>query len=186
MWEKCPIRTVVFVSAVAPLVRPGLSLRIKEEWMTTIDRRTFLRRGAAVGGGLMALGPLHALGARAAFGAPPPEVTGYGPLVDKGELFLPAAFNYQVISRQGTLQRDGNPTPGIFDGMGAFPGLAGTTVLIRNHENRERPGEIKVVVPEPYDELAFGGNTKLTVRRERAGTNAEGGRVGNRSERRSR
>lgn len=35
---------------------------------------------------------------------------------------------------------DGNPTPGIFDGMGAFPGPDGNTVLIRNHENQRRAG----------------------------------------------
>ena len=71
---------------------------------------------------------------------------GYGPLVDKGDLWLPEAFDYQVISRQGAGMSDGQPTPGIFDGMGAFPGPNGTTILIRNHENRERTGEQKVIV----------------------------------------
>ena len=42
---------------------------------------------------------------------------------------------------------DGNPTPGIFDGMGAYPGPDGSTILIRNHENRRRVGEATVVVP---------------------------------------
>jgi secreted PhoX family phosphatase len=67
---------------------------------------------------------------------------------------------------------DGQPTPGIFDGMAAYPGEAGTTVLIRNHENRERAGEQKVLTPPgmQYNDLAFGGNTKLQVRREKAGT----------------
>ena len=65
---------------------------------------------------------------------------GYGPLVDKGDLWLPEAFEYQVISRQGAGMSDGQPTPGIFDGMGAYPGPNGTTILIRNHENRERDG----------------------------------------------
>jgi secreted PhoX family phosphatase len=144
--------------------------------MTQVDRRTFLQRGAIVGGGLVAMGPLHALGARAAAGSPPPAVTGYGPLVDKGDLFLPAAFNYQVISRQGDPQDDGNLTPGIFDGMGAFPGQAGATVLIRNHENRERPGEIPVTVPPgfAYDETTIAGNTKLEVTRTKAGTSSDG------------
>lgn len=76
---------------------------------------------------------------------------GYGELVPKGDLLLPPEFNYQVISRQGVPMRDGKPTPGIFDAMGAFPGPPGfnTTILIRNHENRERPGEIKVVTASP-------------------------------------
>ena len=124
-----------------------------------------------MGGGLALLGPLQAFGIRTALGAPPSEVTGYGPLVNKGELWLPARFNYQVISRQGRPMSDGRPTPGIFDAMGAYPGEAGATILIRNHENRERAGEIKVITGPglEYDETMFGGNTKLEVRREKAG-----------------
>ncbi len=65
---------------------------------------------------------------------------------------------------------DGQPTPGIFDGMGAFRGTRGRTVLIRNHENREQGGEAKVVTgSREYDPQMFGGNTKLEVRRTRAG-----------------
>ena len=136
-----------------------------------MDRRKFLHRSALAGGAFM-LGPLHALGARAAAGQPPAEVVGYGPLVLKGELWLPVQFNYEVISRQGKPMSDGRPTPGIFDGMGAFPGPADTTILIRNHENREQPGEIKVVTGPglEYNETAFGGNTKLEVRRTKAGS----------------
>jgi uncharacterized protein len=138
--------------------------------MSTMDRRAFLTKSVVFGGALATMGPLSAYYARAATGAPI-EAAGYGPLVNKGELWLPAEFNYQVVSVQGTLMSDGRPTPGIFDGMGAFPGQAGTTVLIRNHENRERAGEIKVVTgPEfEYDQQMLGGNTKLEVRREKAG-----------------
>jgi secreted PhoX family phosphatase len=139
-----------------------------------MNRRTFLKRSTALGGFAM-MGPLHALSARAAFGQTPRRVSGYGPLVPKGpELALPPQFNYQVISRQGEPMRDGFPTPGAFDGMGAFPGQQGTTILIRNHENRERLGEVPVVSPFPYDPTVRGGNTKLVVRREKAGSNAEG------------
>jgi uncharacterized protein len=42
---------------------------------------------------------------------------------------------------------DGSATPGIFDGMAAFRGRHSATILVRNHENRSRPGEIPVVVP---------------------------------------
>jgi secreted PhoX family phosphatase len=134
----------------------------------TMNRRTFLSRTAALGG-MSVLGPLHALGVRAAYGKTPPRVAGYGPLAPKGpELALPAGFNYQVISRQGEPMRDGFPTPGAFDGMGAFPGRGGTTILIRNHENRERLGEVPVVTTAPYDPTVRGGNSKLVVRRRRS------------------
>ena len=87
--------------------------------MTTITRRSFVKRSGAVGGGLVVAGPLGALTSRA---AGQQTAHGYGPLVNKGDLWLPAAFDYQVISRQGTIMSDGQPTPGIFDGMGAYPG----------------------------------------------------------------
>ncbi len=145
-------------------------------------------------------GPLHVLGARTAEGEPPPAAPGYGPLVPKGDLRLPAEFNYQVISQQGIPQRDGTLTPGIFDAMGAFPDAGGpqdsaedtdtttglnsnppghTTILIRNHENRRRRGEIPVVVPPAlrYDEdpTYTGGCTKLVVRRTQTGRDAATG-----------
>ncbi len=133
-----------------------------------VDRRTFLRSSAVLGGAL-ALGPFQGLSARAAAGAPLAQSPGYGPLVLKGDLWLPAEFNYQIISVQGRPMSDGRPTPGIFDGMAAYRGRNNTTILIRNHENRERAGEIKVVTgPQfEYDETTFGGNTKLEVRRVR-------------------
>jgi len=69
---------------------------------------------------------------------------------------------------------DGQITPGIFDGMAAFPGRNGNTILIRNHENREQSGEIKVQVPIDlqYNAAAQGGNTKLEVQRTRVGKDA--------------
>ncbi|MDQ4063034.1 MAG: PhoX family protein [Actinomycetota bacterium] len=144
-----------------------------------ISRRAFLGLGGATAAALMLSGsPLGVLGARLAEGQAPSAAAGYGPLVPKGELFLPAAFNYQVVDRQGTPMRDGRITPGIFDAMGAFPDTGGSvggngkrTILIRNHENREQPGEIKVVTGPgfEYDETAFGGCTKLVVEREKAG-----------------
>src|SRR4029434_1771613 len=139
-----------------------------------MNRRSFLRRAAAFGG-LAALGPLHALGQRVAMGAPLSPVLGYGPLVDKGDLWLPKDFNYQIISRQGQIMSDGSLTPGIFDGMGAFSGgrsaeVRRQTILIRNHENRELPEEIRVTTGPgfEYDGLAFGGSKKLGKRHPRA------------------
>ena len=154
--------------------------------MATLDRRTFLKHSGLVGGGLAAAGPLGMLGAHTAQAAQPPAAEGYGPLVEKGDLALPAAFNYVVVQTQGQPQSDGTLVPGIFDGMGAFPPAGGEagdgkrTVLIRNHENRRQNGEIPVVVPPSarYDQdpTYRGGCTKVVVAREPAGKDPATGR----------
>ena len=61
---------------------------------------------------------------------------GHGPLVrdEKKVVELPAGFDYQVISRAGERMNDGFFVPAAHDGMAAFPGPNGTTVLVRNHE----------------------------------------------------
>ncbi len=63
-----------------------------------------------------------------------------------------------MVSRAGDLMSDGLPTPSTFDGMAAFDGPNGTTILMRNHENKSRiqpngqhvgpTDEIPVEVPE--------------------------------------
>ena len=61
---------------------------------------------------------------------------------------------------------DGHPTPGNFDGMAAFQGPHGTTILIRNHENRpESRSPVVVPLEKRYDvNLSMtGGCTKLVV-----------------------
>ncbi|HEX6729462.1 MAG TPA: alkaline phosphatase PhoX, partial [Pyrinomonadaceae bacterium] len=137
-----------------------------------MDRRNFIKSSAVFGSALATLGPFQALSARRALGKPPAPAEGYGSLVNKGHLWLPAEFNYQIISVQGTIMSDGQPTPGIFDGMAAYPGRKGTTILIRNHENREQSGEQKVLTPSnlQYNVAARAGNTKLEVRREHIGS----------------
>ena len=136
-------------------------------WDGRISRRSFVRASCVavtVGGGLTALGACEAQGGLAE------RIEGYGSLVPMGALALPRGFSYKEISRQGDPMTDGNLTPGIFDGMGAFPGPDGSTVLIRNHENRRRAGEIPVIVPadDRYDQdpTYIAGNTKLVVDRE--------------------
>lgn len=53
-------------------------------------------------------------------------------------LDLPKGFSYEVISRQGEEMDDGLLTPALHDGMAAFPGADGTTMLVCNHENPAR------------------------------------------------
>jgi secreted PhoX family phosphatase len=142
-----------------------------------VTRRRFTQGSIAVGGGLALGGPISALAARSAEGRPR-RSPGYGPIEptpdeDSGVEYiaLPPGFKYRVISRQNEPMDDGNPTPGIFDGMAAYKGPHGTTVLIRNHENRSRAGEIECKVPRSkrYDQDANvrGGNTKLVVSQSR-------------------
>lgn len=61
---------------------------------------------------------------------------GYGPLVpDPNKLLdLPRGFSYVAFSRAGEEMSDGLLVPGAQDGMAAFPGPGGKTILIRNHE----------------------------------------------------
>lgn len=49
-------------------------------------------------------------------------------------LDLPPGFSYQLISEAGEKMDDGLIVPGRHDGMCAFPGPGGKTILIRNHE----------------------------------------------------
>lgn len=144
---------------------------------TSLTRKRFVQGSAAVSGGLVIGGPLSALSARTAEGQSRRAV-GYGPLVpareeDSGIAYieLPRGFRYRLISRLGEPMSDGNPTPGVFDGMAAYAGRGGETILIRNHENRSNANEIPVVVPPSLrydpDPNTRGGNTKLVVSRDR-------------------
>ncbi len=145
-------------------------MSIQGNWDRRVSRRDFIGIGGMTAAGLAFGGGLAALGARTAEGRPAERTEGYGPLIPMGDLALPAGFSYKIISRQGDPMSDGNPTPGIFDGMGAFRGEKGSTVLVRNHENRRRPGEIPVVVPadKRYDQdpTYNAGDTKLVVDRD--------------------
>jgi secreted PhoX family phosphatase len=141
---------------------------------TVIDRKAFLGRVGALAGGYVLAGPLQALAKRIEAGE---SITGggYGPLFNRGDIWLPKGFHYKIISRQGDPMNDGNPTPSRFDGMGAFGGPDKTTILIRNHENKRRftmtgtvapANEIDVVLPtNRYDPnpLWNGGATRLVV-----------------------
>lgn len=95
-------------------------------------RRRFLRQA----GGLVAAAalPLGARLARAMERAHP--VPGFGELLadPAGVLDLPPGFAYAIISRAGERMDDGLRVPDQPDGMHAFPGPDGTTVLLRNHE----------------------------------------------------
>ncbi len=64
------------------------------------------------------------------------SIPGYGPLTPdpKSIIDLPAGFEYQVLSKAGETMNDGLLVPGKHDGMAAFTGSEGPTILVRNHE----------------------------------------------------
>ena len=49
-------------------------------------------------------------------------------------LDLPDGFTLHAFSRTGEIMDDGLWVPGGHDGMAAYPGPNGKTILIRNHE----------------------------------------------------
>ena len=105
---------------------------------------------------------------------PPPAAAaaaGYGPLVrtedQNGDeiLALPEGFQYVTFSKTGDPMSDGTATPRAHDGMAAFPAANGRTLLIRNHEVRNGPGDYAaaVVAPESvkYDPLGVAGTVSV-------------------------
>jgi len=148
--------------------------------MTAWSRRSFLR-AALIGSSAVFSGAVDAALAAMPSGAHA-TAGGYGPLEPDphGLLDLPAGFRYRLLSpggperdragdaRLASTLDDGTPTPGMHDGMGAFAGPGGVTILVRNHE-LDLGGEA-IVDParaRPYDTKLGGGTTTLWVDRER-------------------
>ena len=98
-----------------------------------LDRRAFIQAASVVSVGF--LGLRHAI-ARSVPGDPILPVGPFGPLVSDptGIFDLPEGFSFRVISRVGDRMSDGLLVPGSPDGMAAFPGPDGLTLLVRNHE----------------------------------------------------
>ena len=143
------------------------------------SRRRFLRTSAAATAALFSSAALEGTLARIARGVSQ-RAEGYGPLVPdpKQLLDLPAGFDYVAFSTsahssgadsafQQTLA-NGDPVPCRHDGMGAFAGPNGTTILVRNHEVDPEHGlGVDPRRVRPWDPLGKGGTTTLWVDRER-------------------
>jgi uncharacterized protein len=137
----------------------------------SISRRSFFVLAGASTASTFLAAPLKELYARQARGESIKGI-GYGALQPdpNGLLDLPVGFQYRAFSRTGDIMSDGKPVPGDHDGMAAFPGAGGTTILVRNHELS--PDEVtkpKVDAPaeKQYDTLCRGGTTTLIVGRNR-------------------
>lgn len=140
--------------------------------MTAIDRRTLLRRAATAAAGVtLAGGPFQGFMARAAAAAPHGRPLSYGPLepvadLRDGEvrLLLPRGFSYRSFDVTGSTLGDGTAIPGRHDGMAAFRGPRGTTLLVRNHEVNGPVGAFGDGATA-YDPAAGGGTTTVQVDR---------------------
>lgn len=111
-----------------------------------LSRRLFLR-SAAVAAGFAGLRRSFAIGLPAPDGELVPDPAG---LLD-----LPPGFTYHAISTWGEVMSDGLRVPARHDGMGAFAGPDGLTILMRNHE---------VLVEHPAEAGPFGANHELLNR----------------------
>lgn len=96
-----------------------------------ITRRHFLAFTGSAGLVGLGFGAGHASLASLEYAHP-----GFGPLRTdpKGVLDLPEGFEYVAFSMVGEEMSDGLLVPGKHDGMAAFAGPNGKTILIRNHE----------------------------------------------------
>jgi secreted PhoX family phosphatase len=132
----------------------------------TTTRRRFLAGSAAVGAASVA-GPFSGfLAAPAGAAAPRPTL---GPIPDLRDgvvrLWLPPGFQYRSFhdTEQPVTLDDGTVLPGRHDGMAAFQGANGNTILVRNHEVN---GPVAAFGPgEPYDAMTGGGTTTVEVTR---------------------
>jgi len=101
----------------------------------TLSRRHFIQTSAAFALGFSGLHTLFGCGQA---GAPNTESISerFGPMQpDPNKILdLPEGFSYQIISRQGEEMTDGFLVPAAHDGMAAFAGPDGLTILVRNHE----------------------------------------------------
>jgi secreted PhoX family phosphatase len=127
----------------------------------SLSRRKFFALAGTGATGAIALSALETFYAQRVFAAGP-----YGPLVADPQrvLDLPAGFSYVRLSETGQRMSDGYTVPGGHDGMGAFPGPNGNTILIRNHE-LATTSSTAVGAPNAskYDTTAKGGTTTLEV-----------------------
>ncbi|MDJ0714633.1 MAG: DUF839 domain-containing protein [Prochloraceae cyanobacterium] len=135
----------------------------------SFSRRNFLTLASTSAASTILALPLKNFYARAAAGKTT-SVEGFGALKPdpKGILDLPAGFQYRAFSRTGDIMSDGHPVPKDHDGMAAFPGSEGTTILVRNHEisPNEKPA---IIAPDnkKYDRFGSGGTTTLIIGKDR-------------------
>lgn len=125
-----------------------------------ISRRRFMKQSSLTA--LAFSGLQDACQAKA--GSPDLVDPGFGPLVtDPNRVIdLPKGFSYRVIARAGQKMDDGYVVPDKPDGMATFPGPAGTTILIKNHEvnNKMSTANLEQIRRLPQDKVYDSGGGK--------------------------
>ena len=100
----------------------------------TLDRRSFLTNSTAMATGLSGMARWFDKPQQVSLETSAPA--GFGPLIPDpaGILDLPKGFTYTTFSIVGERMDDGLLVPAAHDGMAAFAGPRGKTIVIRNHE----------------------------------------------------
>lgn len=98
--------------------------------MSRVDRRAFMQAAGLASLGFMGLERAIAAPLRASRASP----IGMLRPDPRGILDLPEGFAYSTVSRIGDRMSDGLIVPGKPDGMAAFAGPDGLTIVVRNHE----------------------------------------------------
>lgn len=136
--------------------------------MSLSRRKFFSLAGMGVGSAALAL-PLKNLYGKLLRGEPTFSER-IGELIpdSQGILDLPQGFKYRVLSTVGEIMDDGNQVPNQHDGMAAFSGQNGQTILVRNHEISpiQQANNLASEIPQ-YDSNCAGGTTTLIVDRDR-------------------
>lgn len=130
-----------------------------------LSRRKFVSlAGIGVGGAVLAA-PIKNLYSNLIKGKPA-FADKLGSLISdpQGILDLPPGFQYKILSQVGETMNDGQIVPNQHDGMGAFPGENGQTILVRNHEVSplNTVNNLTNNIPQ-YDATCSGGTTTLIV-----------------------
>jgi hypothetical protein len=139
------------------------------------DRRSFLRRAAAIGGGAIFAPSMSGLVSwqNVAGATVRGRIVGFGEggyralarSAECPEFWIPEGFQCRRLSvtTQPSTVNPGLTVPVAIDGMATFPLPNGNIRLIRNHEVVDNAERARPIGARPYDAKAGGGTTSLEV-----------------------
>jgi secreted PhoX family phosphatase len=136
--------------------------------MRSINRRAFLKGAAATAGAVALGGPFRGFVRLTAAAGSAPSFRGLRAIADERDgivrLWLPEGFQYRSFhdTEFTNTLTDGTILPGRHDGMGAFAGPNGNSILIRNHEING-PGAPFGDPADAYDGMTRSGTTTVEV-----------------------